>query len=82
MELLVQNSQNAFCFDTQSKARFHLTFLLWDLRGISSDARMLALHGRGGGTDARILQTRIYLKAFWFYFSVESVKLCIIFAKV
>ena len=32
--------------------------MLTDLWGISSDGRALALHARGGGTDARILQKR------------------------
>ena len=35
--------------------------MLSDLRGISSDGRALALHARGGGTDARILQKRAYV---------------------
>ena len=32
--------------------------MLTDLRGISPDARALALHARGGGTDASIFQKR------------------------
>ena len=67
------------------KGKIPLTISLVELtamRGTSSDGRGFALLVRGGGADARILQTRINVKAFWFYFSVESVKLCFRFAKV
>ena len=67
-----------FCYSVRGKILLNISLVeLATTRGISSDGRALALHARGGGTDARILQTRIYLKAFCFYFSVESVKVCI-----
>ena len=53
--------------------------MLPDLRGISSDGRALALHARGGGTDARILQKRTYVfdveeKTFLFFSCVVLVQ--------
>ena len=50
------------------------TFSSAACRGISSDGRALALHARGGGTDARILQTRKIYAPIWFLFSVESIQ--------